>query len=202
MSLIFLTLNNKYGNINIGDIVKTRGIKVMFRTIQILIVFIAFAAFQNTTNSNNVKIKNDNYNKNLDLTAMARLVDENLLTANYIVKGKNFGELTGYIANCPLCSGKLSCMPNLDVNNGNTQYLDQTYGSIMIVAAAQDLACGSIIRFSNQKISSSPVLAIVLDRGVGSGDIDLLVDNVEKAYQIGRTQINYDIIRNGWEEVR
>jgi len=83
--------------------------------------------------------------------------------------------------------------------NGVITYPDKTYGNVRIVASSKSLACGSIIRFNAKGISSEPVLAIVLDRGVRGQNIDLLMPTEDAARKkVGRKKITYDVIRNGW----
>jgi len=49
------------------------------------------------------------------------------------------------------------------------------------------------------KLSSEPITAIVLDRGVGGTKLDLLSASVSDARtQIGNTNITYDVLRNGF----
>ena len=107
--------------------------------------------------------------------------------------------MTGYGANCPLCSGKLGCTGQ-DVTDGTTIYNDADYGEVRIVASSKNLKCGSIVTFDAGYVSDKKVVAIVLDRGVLGTDLDLLVENEDYALKnIGRHKINYDVLRNGWE---
>lgn len=106
---------------------------------------------------------------------------------------KHTGDLTGYSADCPACNGTLACMPKYNVyKNGVTTYEDKDYGNVSIVATSKKIPCGSIIRFKD-------TYAVVLDRGVLSYDVDLLVESEAYARQnVGRSQITYEIIRSGW----
>ena len=71
--------------------------------------------------------------------------------------------------------------------------------NVRIVASSKNLPCGSIVKFNLRKLSSSPIYAIVLDRGVGGNNLDLLVENESLAYtQIGRSSITYEVMRRGW----
>lgn len=114
--------------------------------------------------------------------------------------GKYYGDLTGYSADCPLCTGKLACNSSYNVyKNGVVTYPDKTYGNVRIVASSKSLACGSIVKFSVSKISSEPIYAIVLDRGVTGKNLDLLVATEKEAYNnVGRVKISYDVLRYGW----
>ena len=58
----------------------------------------------------------------------------------------------------------------------------------------------SIIRFIVNKLSSEPIIAIILDRGVGGNDIDLLTESQEFATKsVGRVRnLNFEVLREGW----
>lgn len=114
------------------------------------------------------------------------------------ILGTYTGKLTGYVYNCPGCSGKLACDASLDLSNGNVTYNDTTYGNVNIVAASSNLACGSIIEI-NSSMSDTPMLAIVLDRGVKGTTLDLLTPSVEYAINnVGNRQATYNVLRNGY----
>ena len=110
------------------------------------------------------------------------------------------GSLTGYGADCPKCGGTLACKSSYKVkNNGVVTYPDKTYGNVRIVASSKNLKCGSIVKFNLPKISSEPVYAIVLDRGVLGNNLDLLMaSEAEANKKIGRNNITYEVIRVGW----
>ena len=119
---------------------------------------------------------------------------------NVLGANKYKGDLTGYAADCPACNGTLACKPKYDVyKNGVVTYPDITYGDVRIVASSKNLKCGSIIKFNLRTISSEPVYAIVLDRGVLGTDIDLLVETESLASKIvGRRTTTYEVLRSGW----
>ena len=147
----------------------------------------------------NDKITNENLNKTIDLTAMTYKLNEIQLKDKYYPLDTFTGDLTGYGANCPLCSGKLGCTGQ-DVSDGTTIYNDVDYGEVRIVASSKNLKCGSIVTFDAGYVSDKKVVAIVLDRGVLGTDLDLLVENEDFALKnIGRHKISYDVLRNGWE---
>ena len=62
-------------------------------------------------------------------------------------------------------------------------YNDKTYGKLRIVAMNSSIPLYSVIRIKNY--DGYDIYAIVLDRGVGSGVIDLLVENESKASKLG-----------------
>lgn len=177
-----------------------KGFKILILLATLVLATDSFKLLEN-------KATNINLNKTLDLAAMSKIVtninieEENIVdsTNNNILNTLD-GQLTGYVYNCPLCSGRLACMSSLDLSQGNIHYEDFEYGTVRIVASSKNVPCGSIVRFSTPSISEQPIIAIVLDRGVGGTTIDLLVESESYAYNaIGRRNITYDILRNGWE---
>lgn len=152
---------------------------------------------------------NENINRSVDLSTMAiyinkeeeRLANEEAMQTYLWGSLDSYtGDLTGYGADCALCSGFLACN-SVDVRDGTDTYNDKTYGEVRIVASSSNLPCGSIIRFDSKRISDEPVIAIVLDRGVLGNDIDLLTPSEEYAYKyVGRSSITYDVLRFGWEK--
>ena len=142
----------------------------------------------------------DNTNKNVNLSTMAMKVEELKENDIYSAKDTYTGDLTGYVFNCPLCNGTLGCMQSYDITDGKTTYPDATYGNVRIVASSKNLPCGSIVRFNVSRLSSEPILAIVLDRGVRGNALDLLSQDVEYALNLGRVVITYDVLRVGWGE--
>lgn len=114
---------------------------------------------------------------------------------------KFVGELTGYSGDCPLCSGYLACPPRTNVLKSGIYYNDASYGNIRIVASSKNYPCGTILRFNVKKIAKEPVVAIVLDRGVGGNVIDLLTDSSESAVKgVGRIKnLEFEVLREGWK---
>lgn len=144
------------------------------------------------------KTYSDNTNKTVNLSTMALKLEELIENDIYSAKDTYTGDLTGYVFNCPLCTGLLACNWRYDVTDGTTTYDDETYGEVRIVASSKNLPCGTIIRFNSERISSKPVLAIVLDRGVRGNALDLLSEDIEYALTLGRSVITYDVLREGW----
>ncbi|MCI8671660.1 MAG: hypothetical protein HFI36_06500 [Bacilli bacterium] len=173
---------------------------------------ILFAVIAITASSSKRQIysSNENVNRNVDLSTMALFINkeeeerENAEALQKYLWGSldsYTGDLTGYGADCPLCSGRLACMSKLDLSNGRNTYEDKTYGNINIVASSKNLPCGTIIRFDSARISDKPTIAIVLDRGVLGNDIDFLAPSEAYAAKyIGRSSITYDVLRFGWEK--
>lgn len=144
------------------------------------------------------KTYSDNSNKTINLSTMALKLEEFKATDIYSVKDTFTGDLTGYIYNCPLCNGTLGCKPKYDITDGKTTYHDETYGEVRIVASSKNLPCGSIVRFYTNRVSTEPVIAIVLDRGVRGNALDLLSSDYDYAVKLGRSIITYDVLREGW----
>lgn len=174
--------------------------QILSKTSKILLLFaIVFTLQKVNVISQNDKISNENLNKTLDLTAMAVKLNEIQLADKYYPLDTFTGDLTGYAADCPLCTGYLYCN-NQFVANGTTTYDDKDYGNVLIVASSKNLPCGSIITFDAGYVSDEKVTAIVLDRGVLGNDIDLLVESEDYATKyIGRHKLTYDVLRFGWE---
>lgn len=110
------------------------------------------------------------------------------------------GELTGYAGDCALCTGYLACPPRTNVIKDGIYYNDKTYGKIRIVASSRNYPCGTILKFDVGKLSDEPIIAIVLDRGVGGNVIDLLTESEEYAIKhVGRVRkLEFEVLREGW----
>ena len=146
-----------------------------------------------------VKVENENVNKNVNLSTMALKVEEFEVNNLFRALDTYTGDLTGYTFDCPLCGGTLACKSDYDIRDGKDYYDDETYRRVKIVASSSNLPCGSIVRFDNERISSEPIIAIVLDRGVLGNDLDLLAPSEEYANSmIGRRSVTYDVLRRGW----
>jgi len=155
-------------------------------SILVLVVLIANVS----TGVEETFIFNDASNRVIDLTAMALKLEEDIKNDLYSAKDTFTGDITGYGADCPLCGGTLACKPDYYIKDGTTIYPDIDYGNVRIVASSRNLPCGSIVRFNLSKISSEPVIAIVLDRGVESNNLATTL--------VGRNTSSYDVLRTGW----
>ncbi|MBE6154715.1 MAG: hypothetical protein E7163_04005 [Firmicutes bacterium] len=177
---------------------------------KIVIIFLVLFGIKSSSFKIETYSSNENLNKSVNLSTMAIFInkeeeekrnEEALQTYLWGSLDSYTGDLTGYGADCALCTGRLACMSSLDLSNGRTTYEDKTYGEVRIVASSKNLPCGTIIRFDSLRISEKPVIAIVLDRGVLGNDIDLLTPSEAYAGEhIGRTVITYDVLRFGWEK--
>lgn len=172
--------------------------RVLNFTIKTIIIILFVVASSSYVHVIETKTFSDNTNKNVNLSTMALKVEEIKENDIYSAKDTFTGDLTGYVYNCPLCNGTLACLYKYDITDGKTIYQDETYGEVRIVASSKNLPCGSIVRFSVSRLSSEPIIAIVLDRGVRGNALDLLSKDIEYALNLGRIVITYDVLREGW----
>ena len=174
-------------------------LKKAFKIIRLSIIVVVLLIAETSSKKYENKIESVNENRTINLTTMALKLEEEISNDLYATKDTYTGDLTGYGANCPLCSGKLGCTGQ-DVSDGTTIYNDADYGNVRIVASSKNLKCGSIVTFDADYVSGEKVVAIVLDRGVLGTDLDLLVESEDFASKnVGRHKISYDVLRNGWE---
>ncbi len=172
----------------------------IFKTTKIIAMLFLMAFVRTVTAHDENKVVNNNLNKTLNLSAMTEVMNAINYNDLYSPIDTYVGDLTGYGADCALCSGFLGCTSQ-DVRDGRTIHNDRDYGAVRIVASSRNLPCGSIIKFESSRVSNEPVIAIVLDRGVGGNSIDLLTESEEFAgRKIGRSQIKYDLLRKGYEK--
>ena len=170
-----------------------------------IIILLVFAFLLNRESSAvstlSIAMNND-YEKNLDIKVIQEsqneLYEQGIINPLYTFKG----ELTGYAGDCPLCSGYLACPPRTNVLKKGIYYTDKTYGKIRIVASSKTYPCGTILRFNVKKLSDEPIIAIVLDRGVGGNVIDLLTESQDFARtKVGRVRnLTFEVLRQGWKE--
>lgn len=171
-------------------------IRNIFKAAKILVILLVIAVCGQTgIIEQEVKTRNSNLNKTLDLTAMSLKIDEINHNDLYYPLDTYNGVLTGYAANCPLCGGTLGCTGQ-NVLDGTTTYSDKDYGTVRIVASSKSLPCGSIVNFN---LNEENITAIVLDRGVTGTALDLLVESESLAItNVGRKNISYNILRFGY----
>lgn len=164
----------------------------------VILIFVVLVANISTTRDV-TSVSSLAQNRVINLTTMAMRLENDIKNDLYSAKDTFTGDVTGYGADCPLCSGKLSCAPSYNVRNGTTIYPDITYGNVRIVASSKNLPCGTIVRFNLNKLSSKPIIAIVLDRGVLGNDLDLLMPSENDASMyVGRNTLSYDVLRVGY----
>ena len=173
-------------------------IRVLRYILESFVIVLVVSLANISTSQEMTMVSNQASNRVINLTTMAMKLESDIKNDLYSAKDTYTGDLTGYGADCPLCGGHLGCTGQ-DVRDGTTTYLDPTYGNVRIVASSSSLACGSIVRFQLDKLSSEPIIAIVLDRGVLGQDLDLLMSSeAEARSKVGRTTLSYDVLRFGW----
>ncbi len=110
------------------------------------------------------------------------------------------GKVSGYGPDCQGCSGNTSSGFNIYQNG--IYYHDAVYGMVRIVAGDPKYDFGTIVRMTNTRFSSEPILAIVLDRGsaIGIGrayDFDLLYESESATEGISKN-VTFEILRLGF----
>ena len=174
-------------------------------TIEFIIVFvlIVFVINKGTFSVSSLSVAiNTDYEKSLAASVIKENQSELYAQGVYNPIYTFTGDLTGYAGDCPLCSGYLACPPRTNVLKEGIYYNDKTYGTVRIVASSRNYPCGTIIRFKVKKLSKDPIYAIILDRGVGGNDIDLLTENEDFARKnVGRVRnLEFEVIREGWKK--
>ena len=163
----------------------------------IILLILVYTISYNISGSNNVRLLEAyGLNEAVGVDAVARKDKEE--KPKPVVSNNLGGYLTGYGADCPLCGGTLACLSSYNVYKNNVvTYNDRTYGNVRIVASSRNLPCGSIVRINSNRVPGG--LAIVLDRGVLGNNLDLLMTTEKEASnKVGRRNITYQILRNGW----
>lgn len=174
-------------------------------TIEFIVVlsFIIFGISKETFSFSTLSVAlNTDYEKSIDSKIIKETQSELYKQGIYNPLYTFTGDLTGYAGDCPLCSGYLACPPRTNVLKEGIYYNDKTYGTVRIVASSRNYPCGTIIRFKVNKLSKEPIYAIILDRGVGGNDIDLLTENEDFARKkVGRVRnTTFEVIREGWKK--
>lgn len=175
-------------------------IKRIFKYTKILIMLITISlGVQVSIPNNETKTTNTNLNKTIDLNTMAIKIEEIKKKDLYTPIDTYNGDITGYAADCPLCTGFLGCNGQ-NVLDRTTTYNDKDYGTVRIVASSLRIPCGTIVEFSLNTEPNNKITAIVLDRGVTGTSLDLLVESEDYAINyVGRQNVTYNILRYGYE---
>lgn len=174
-------------------------------TIEFIVIFslIIFGTNKETLVVSSLSVAmNTDYEKSLEASVIKENQSELYKQGIYNPLYTFTGDLTGYAGDCPLCSGYLACPPRTNVLKEGIYFDDKTYGTVRIVASSRNYPCGTIIRFKVNKLSKEPIYAIILDRGVGGNDIDLLTENEDFARKsVGRVRnLEFEVIREGWKK--
>lgn len=166
-----------------------------------LVLFMLLLLNNNTLTFAEVnKVYNNNLDKMVEISVIEKMQDD-IHTQELLTPKDSFvGELTGYAGDCPKCTGILACHPRTNVLEKGMFFDDVQYGTIRIVASSSNYPCGTILRFTVGKLSSEPIIAVVMDRGVTAGVIDLLTENEDYARtNIGRVHNQtFEVLRFGW----
>ena len=171
-------------------------LKKLYKILCIVLAIGIILCFKKSSITVLTHASNVNLNKNINLNAMTEVVKKFSLSDINAPLDVYNGKLTAYLATCPECSGRLGCNGQ-NVLDGTTTYNDSMYGTVNIVASSSNLACGSIVRFKSYN-SDNYITAIVLDRGVTGTTLDLLVNDMTTARNVGARHITYDILRFGY----
>lgn len=172
-------------------------------TIEAIIIFAFIFILKELPQSERflLAVNNDNLNKNIGINVIEasqyELYKEGIFNSLYTF----VGELTGYGGDCPVCSGRVACPPRMNVRKEGIYYEDKTYGTVRIVASSRHYPCGTILKFNVKKLSKEPIIAIILDRGVGGNVIDLLTESEAWANDnVGRVKnLKFEVLREGWK---
>ena len=169
----------------------------------IIVVAVAMIIKKETNTVSTLSVAmNDSLDKSLDVEVIQQNQKELFSKGTYNPLYTFTGELTGYAGDCPLCTGYLACPPRTNVLKKGIYYNDSTYGKVRIVASSKKYPCGTILKFNVKKLSDEPIIAIVLDRGVGGNVIDLLTESEDYARKhVGRVRnLNFEVLREGWKK--
>lgn len=164
------------------------------------LIFFVFLISTSELNKTTISVsRNENLDKAISYDIISEQQYELYKTALYEPVSNFVGELTGYAGDCPLCSGVVACK-RINVLKEGITYNDSEYGEVRMVASSKRYPCGTILRFKASRVSSEPIVAIVLDRGVGGNVIDLLMETESEARKkVGRIKkLEFDILRLGW----
>lgn len=103
-------------------------------------------------------------------------------------------KLTHYGWDCKGCRGNTA----IGYNVRNTIYYnDSQFGKVRICAMSKSMPLYSVIKIKNYKLGGD-ITCIVIDRGVGSGVIDLLTESEKKSSQLGiQRNVQIEILRKG-----
>lgn len=172
-------------------------------TIEAIIIFAFIFILKELPQSERflLAVNNDNLNKNIGINVIEASQYELYKEGIYNPLYTFVGELTGYGGDCPVCSGRVACPPRMNVRKEGIYYEDKTYGTVRIVASSRHYPCGTILKFNVKKLSKEPIIAIILDRGVGGNVIDLLTESEAWANDnVGRVKnLKFEVLREGWK---
>ncbi len=128
-------------------------------------------------------------------------------------KGSYVGSITGYGADCPGCSGTVSCKTkngSYNISKKGEYYDDAEYGNLRIVAADNSLfECGTVLDITSK--NGEKINAIVLDTGSSLRskwrnegkvvvDVAFKTENDPEIYKITDRSdtVKFEVKRWGW----
>lgn len=166
--------------------------KIIYIILMIIPVFtISYRKIQNTTSVKEKVVSYEMYDTKIDLDIAEGIVEEPIIEEpkNDIFTYK----ITHYGPDCSGCSGRTASGYNV---SNTIYYNDYEYGQVRIIAV-KDLPLYTIVKIHDYKIGGD-TLAIVLDRGVGFGVIDLLVSSESEASRLGiQRNAQVEVLRYG-----
>ena len=153
---------------------------------------------EQTTIGNKTQINNETTTTSTTTTKKVKTTKKVVKTTKKVVPKKVIKSTSGY----RLTHYGYDCCKTGRTATGydisKTQYYnDSTYGRVRIVAMCSKYPLYSIIKIKNYKLGGD-TLAIILDRGVGCGTIDLAVKNEKTASKYGiQNNVQIEILRKG-----
>ena len=166
--------------------------KIIYIILMIIPVFtISYRKMQNTTSVKEKVVSYEMYDTKIDLDIAEGIVEEPVIEEP---KNDMFTyKITHYGPDCSGCSGRTASGYNV---SNTIYYNDYEYGQVRIIAI-KDLPLYTIVKIHDYKIGGD-TLAIVLDRGVGFGVIDLLVSSESEASRLGiQRNAQVEVLRYG-----
>lgn len=146
------------------------------------------------------EVYNENLNKTIERKVIDGTQDTIIAQMSYSAISTFNGDLTGYAGDCPKCSGVVACAPYPNVLENGIFFNDKEFGKIRMVASSSKYPCGTILKFKVNKLSTTPIVAIVMDRGVSGNKIDLLTETEDFArIFVGKVKNQtFEVLRVGW----
>ena len=128
--------------------------KIIFtlEVITVTIVCVFGMQKENIINNRTTTVENESISKALDRTVIQETQNEIYKKGTYNPIYTFKGELTGYVGDCPLCTGYLACPPRTNVLKKGIYYTDKTYGKIRIVASNRKYAIKKVGRVRNLNV--------------------------------------------------
>ena len=133
--------------------------------------------------------------------------------SDFTVLNTYYGTITAYGPDCVGCSGitasgyRVAEKVNGVITSTTTTYNDETFGELRVLASANSIPFGTVIRISGDRIDGY-ILGIVLDRGGAMnnawGDGEMLIDllfateHSSEVYEFGRQKnVKFEVLRYG-----